>query len=188
LKTFLRYKECVAALFNDCVGRLRVFHEGGISTPLIVHWPSGVKARGQLRQTPGHMIDIVPTILDILDIEKPARWEGEMIPPAPGKSLVPALAQDITVDRDFLWWLHGGNRAIRVGDWKLVAAKGDRWELYDLRADRAEANNLAKQQPDKVRQLEALWNGQLKEASSLATKTAPSQAPKKPAGNTKAPR
>ena len=98
-------------------------HEGGISTPLVVHWPAGIRARGALRQTPAHVIDIVPTILEIARIEKPAEWDGEAIPPAPGRSLVPALHEDATIDRDLLWWLHEGNRAIRVGDWKLVAAR-----------------------------------------------------------------
>jgi arylsulfatase len=148
-------------------------HEGGISTPLIVHWPAGIGARGELRETPGHMIDIVPTILDVLDIEKPAEWEGERIPEAPGRSLVPAFAKDVTIERDSLWWLHEGNRALRVGDWKLVAAKGDPWELYDLRTDRAEAHNLATANPEKAKELESLWNQQLEAMSELATKTAP---------------
>jgi arylsulfatase len=154
-------------------------HEGGISTPLVVHWPAGIQARGELRHTPAHMIDIVPTILDIVGIEKATEWEGEPIPPAPGRSLVPAFHQDVTVDRDFLWWLHEGNRAIRVGDWKLVAAKDDPWELYDLRDDRAESHDLAREQPEKAKQLEALWNGQLEATSRLAAKTAPQPSQKK---------
>ena len=66
-------------------------HEGGISTPLVVHWPAGIQARGELRHTPAHVIDIVPTILDIVGIEKPTQWDGEPIPPAPGRSLVAAF-------------------------------------------------------------------------------------------------
>jgi arylsulfatase len=146
-------------------------HEGGISTPLIVHWPAGIAARGQLRKTPAHVIDIVPTILDIAGIDKPQTWNGQAIPPAPGKSLAPAFDQDIVIERDCLWWLHEGNRAVRVGDWKLVAAKGDPWELYDLRSDRAESNNLASAMPDKARQLAAIWDQQLEEMSELAAKT-----------------
>ena len=119
-----------------------------------------------LRQTPAHVIDFVPTILDVLGIQKPKQWNGEMIPTAPGRSLVPALAEDVTVDRDFLWWLHEGNRAIRVGDWKLVAAKGDPWELYDLRSDRAESHNVV--QPQRAKELEAVWNRQLQQMSRLA--------------------
>ena len=125
------------------------------------------------------MIDIVPTILDIVGIEKPTEWDGEPIPPAPGRSLVPAFHQDVTVDRDFLWWLHEGNRAIRVGDWKLVAAKDDPWELYDLRNDRAESHNLAQERPEKAKELEALWNRQLEAMSRLAAKTAPPPSQKK---------
>jgi arylsulfatase len=148
-------------------------HEGGIATPLVVHWPAGIQARGELRHTPAHVIDFVPTILDILGMEKPTEWDGEPIPPAPGRSLVPAFHRDVTVHRDLLWWLHEGNRAIRVGHWKLVAAKDDPWELYDLRTDRAESHNLAREQPEKARELEALWNRQLEDMRRLAAKTAP---------------
>lgn len=151
-------------------------HEGGIATPLVVHWPAGIQARGELRQTPGHMIDIVPTILDVAGIEKPTEWEGEPIPEAPGHSLTPAFADDITVERDSLWWLHEGNRAIRVGDWKLVAARGEPWALYDMGQDRAESKNLIEEHPDKARELEALWNRQLKETTSLVKKTVPQRA------------
>jgi arylsulfatase A-like enzyme len=129
-------------------------HEGGISTPLIAHWPKGITAKNELRTTPAHMIDIVPTILEIAGIEKPKEWKGEPIPEAPGRSLAPAFAKDETISRDSLWWLHEGNRAVRVGDWKLVAAEGDPWELYDLKTDRAEQHNLAARCPKKPRN----WN------------------------------
>ena len=118
----------------------------------------GLKARGQLRHTPAHVIDIVPTILDILGIEKPSTWAGLTLPPAPGHSLVPAFERDVVIQRDSLWWLHDGHRAIRVRDWKLVAAKGDPWELYDLSTDRAESNNLVQKHPEKAKELETLWN------------------------------
>ncbi len=147
-------------------------HEGGISTPLVVHWPARIRARGELRQTPGHVIDIVPTILDVAGIEKPAQWEGEMIPPAPGRSLLPAFDKDVVIERDFLWWLHEGNRAIRVGNWKLVAARDDPWELYDLRTDRAESQNLAAALPEKAAELQAVWDHQFEVISDLAAKTA----------------
>jgi arylsulfatase len=135
-------------------------HEGGISTPFIAHWPAGITARGELRHTPAHVIDFVPTVLDLLHLDTPTQWHGEPIPPFPGKSLVPALADDVTIPRELLWWLHDNHRAIRVGDWKLVAAANDPWELYDLKTDRAEQHNLAATHPDKVRELADLWQQQ----------------------------
>ncbi len=150
-------------------------HEGGISTPLIAHWPKGIPARGELRHTPAHVIDFVPTVLDITGIQKPAAWSAEPIPPAPGKSLVPAFAKDVTIPRECLWWLHEDNRAIRSGDWKLVAAKDQPWELYDLSKDRAEQNNLATQMPEKAKELESAWQRQADDFSELVRKTLDSQ-------------
>ncbi len=143
-------------------------HEGGISTPFIVHWPARIKDRGRLRHTPAHFIDFVPTVLEMAGIEKPREWNGKNIPPAPGRSLLPAFANDVTIPRDFLWWLHEGHRAILAGDWKLVAANDEPWELYDMRTDRAEQHDLAKSMPDKVRELEQLWQRQTDAFARLA--------------------
>jgi arylsulfatase len=146
-------------------------HEGGISTPLIASWPAGIAAHGELRHTPGHVIDIVPTILELAGTQKPSDWKGQPMPPAPGKSLVAALKSDVTIERPSLWWLHEENKAIRVGDFKLVAAKGDAWELYDLKTDRAEQNNLAAKMPEKVKELADLWQKQTDETTTLAKLT-----------------
>ena len=132
-------------------------HEGGISTPLIVHWPEGIGAGGELRHNPGHVIDLVPTILDAAGGERLAEWNGTPVPTAPGHSLVPAFRNDGSVTREDLWWSHEGNRAIRVGNWKLVAAEGDAWELFDLASDRTETRDLADKHPARVRELEAAW-------------------------------
>jgi arylsulfatase A-like enzyme len=132
-------------------------HEGGISSPLIVHWPQGISALGELRHTPCHVIDILPTIFDLLGIEQPSYWQDESVPDLPGKSLLPALASDEIISRDFIWWLHEGNRAIRVGDWKLVAPSNQPWELYDLSVDRAEQNDLSTTMPERVVELSMLW-------------------------------
>lgn len=145
-------------------------HEGGIATPLIMSWPKGLPARGELRTTPGHLIDLVPTLLELAGAAFPPT-EGDPAPPLPGKSLVPLFKQDRELGRDFLWWLHEGNRAVRVGNWKLVASKDDPWELYDLSVDRIESRNLAGEHPERVRQLESLWNAQLSSFSELARKT-----------------
>jgi arylsulfatase len=132
-------------------------HEGGISTPLIVRWPNQIKNPGELRKTPGHVIDFVPTVLDILDITPDPLPTALNAPPLPGKSLFPAFHTDVVIQRDYLWWLHEGHRAIRVGDWKLVADNNQPWELYDLSQDRAEQRNLAATNPELVQELEQLW-------------------------------
>jgi len=144
-------------------------HEGGIATPLIAHWPGGIQARGELRRNPGHVIDIVSTILEVAGAQRIAERDGKAVPSPPGASLVPAFATDGNVSHDALWWLHEGNRAIRIGDWKLVAAKGDPWELYDLASDRNETENLAQQHPERVRDLEREWTLRLDEFRRLAT-------------------
>jgi arylsulfatase len=133
-------------------------HEGGIATPLIVHWPRKIAARGEIRQTAGHVIDLVPTILEATGTSRATTWHGAAAPPPPGLSLVPSFDRDGTMPSRELWWMHEGNRAIRRGDWKLVAAGDQDWELYDLAHDRTETRNLAQAQPEKVRELSALWN------------------------------
>jgi arylsulfatase A-like enzyme len=134
-------------------------HEGGISSPLIVHWPAGIAARGELRHDPCHFIDLLPTVLSLAGGSGfPPQWNGQAAPPLPGTSLTPAFVTDGAIAHEFLYFHHLTNRAIRVGDWKLVA-KGDNgpWELYDIRTDRCELKNLAGQHPDKVAQMSRLW-------------------------------
>lgn len=154
-------------------------HEGGITTPFIAHWPKGISARGELRENVGHVIDVVPTVLEIAGTPKPDKWEDEEIPTAPGRSLVTAFAKDGAVTRDYLWWLHEDNRAVRVGDWKLVAAAGRPWELYNLKEDRTESNNLAESNPEKRKELEWEYTQHLAEFIALASKTAPKEPPAK---------
>ena len=127
-------------------------HEGGISTPLIAHWPAGIAARGELRREPGHLIDVMATCVELADASYPSA-----APPLEGKSLVPVFAGK-QLQRDALYWEHEGNRAIRIGNLKLVARHQQPWELYDMQADRTELRNLAASMPEKVRELSARWD------------------------------
>jgi arylsulfatase len=134
-------------------------HEGGISTPLIVHWPKGITAKGELRHTPGHVIDIVPTVLELASAEPEKKWRGLETPPLPGRSLLPAFAKDAPVPRDFLYFHHENNRALRIGDWKLVSKRPNTndYALYDLSHDRSERVNLAEKEPERVATMARRW-------------------------------
>lgn len=147
-----------ATLSNTPLRRYKHFnHEGGISTPLIVHWPQHVKTPGELRQQPGHLVDIMATCVDAGRAKYPAEFHGKPIEPMEGKSLLPAL-ENKPIERDALYWEHEGNAAIRVGDWKLVRlGRNGPWELYNLKTDRTELHDLASAQPDRANQLAAKW-------------------------------
>lgn len=129
-------------------------NEGGIATPLIVNWPKGISDRGKLRHDPCHFVDVLPTLVDVAG-GKPVAPSG---PGLAGRSIAPAFTRDGSVKRDFLYFNHSNNRAIRAGNWKLnaIGASGP-WELYDLGKDRAEQKDLAGAQPDRVRELAAKW-------------------------------
>ena len=139
-------------------------HEGGVATPLVACWPNGIAGRGELRHDVSHCIDFLPTILDVAgiapeDIPLPAG-----APPLPGNSLVPAFERDGAVARSHIYFHHEGNRALRVGDWKLVnessnnrGTTDDPWALYDLSSDRCEMVDLAAEKPEKCREMQDLW-------------------------------
>ncbi len=141
-------------------------HEGGISTPLIAHWPKGIASRGELRHDPGHVIDLVPTLLALAGAQPEESKAG--VPPMPGKSLLPTFTRDGSVTHESLWWEHEGNRAIRLGDWKLVAAKGKPWELFNLSTDRTETNDLSAREPERVRELSDRWQKMHDEFAAIA--------------------
>lgn len=133
-------------------------HEGGISTPFIVHWPAGIQAtRNEWRNQPAHIIDIMPTCLEVAGVAYPSEFQRYSITPVEGMSLVPVFDNKPS-EHKTLFWEHEGNRAVRKGKWKLVSEFPEGWELYDLEADRTELNNLAGEYPDKVKELEKLHN------------------------------
>ncbi len=155
-------------------------HEGGIATPLIVHWPQGIAAHGDLRHAPSHLVDIVPSLLELTGATAPQKWNGESRPALPGRSLVPMLASDAVPQRDPIYFHHMQNRALRDGDWKIAAAGANApWELYDLSTDRSETLDLAKEKPDKLKELVALWEARDREYVKQGATGGPAQKPDK---------
>jgi arylsulfatase len=135
-------------------------HEGGISTPLIVHWPEGIPKNrdGKLERQPGHLIDIMATCADIGGAKYPAEFAGEKIKPMQGVSLQPAFKGKSLKREQPICWEHEANRAIRDGKWKLVAKENQAWELYDMERDRSELHDLSAKNPKKVAELAAKWD------------------------------
>ena len=139
-------------------------HEGGIASPLICHWPAGIRQpAGSVTDAPAHVIDLLATCADLGGAAYPEARGGAPIVPLEGKSLRPVFQTGQREGHDALFWEHQGNRAVRMGRWKLVAMR-DRaaggvqpWELYDLETDRCELNDLAGEMPDRVAAMEAAW-------------------------------
>jgi arylsulfatase A-like enzyme len=134
-------------------------HEGGISTPLIVHWPAGLATgrRGKLERQPGHLVDIMATCVDVAGAKYPTEVAGEKIKPREGVSLAPAFQGKPLKRRRPICWEHEGHRAVRDGKWKLVAKENQPWELYDLEKDRSELHDLSAARPKMVAELAAQW-------------------------------
>ena len=139
-------------------------HEGGVATPLVASWPNGIEARGELRHDVGHCVDFLPTIMDVAGVKSADLQLPEGAPPLPGRSLVPTFEEDGSVERDHLYFHHEGNRALRVGDWKLVneslvnrGTDDDPWALYNLATDRCEMVDLSAEMPEKCRELKERW-------------------------------
>jgi arylsulfatase A-like enzyme len=150
-----------ATLNNTPLRRYKHFtHEGGISTPLIAHWPAGIPSerRGALERQPGHLIDVMATVVDVTGAEYPDEFNAHAIQPMEGVSLAPAFAGQPLARENPIYWEHEGNRAIRRGNWKLVMKLGGPWELYDIEGDRTEQNDLAGEQPELAAELSAEWD------------------------------
>lgn len=172
--TYIGYGQAWATVSNTPFRRYKHWvHEGGIATPLIVHWPAGVASTGRLEQTPGHLIDIMATAVDLAGATYPAdKTPLEGISLAPlfhGKSLPPRK----------IYWEHEGNRAVRDGDWKLVAGFNEPWTLHNLATDRSEEHDLSGQHPDRAAALASAWQAYADRAEVVAwNKVRPRRKPK----------
>lgn len=127
-------------------------HEGGISTPLIAHWPARFTRPGVIH-TPCHVVDILPTLLEAAGAVYPKEFGGEAIQPLDGKSLLPMLQGLAWTREQPLFWEHEGNAAVRLGNFKLVRKFNQPWELYDMETDRTELHDLAGRQTPLVQKL-----------------------------------
>jgi arylsulfatase A-like enzyme len=172
--TYIGYGEAWATVSNTPFRKHKHWvHEGGISTPLIAHWPAGITRKGQLESTPGHLIDLMATAVDLSKTTYPAN-----VKPMEGRSLAP-LFQGGQIEREALFWEHEGNRAVRVGDWKLVSEHNKPWELYHIAQDRSEQHDLSQQDPERVKQMTALYDAYAARANVEPwEKVTPKQQPK----------
>jgi len=150
-----------ATLCNTPFRRYKHFtHEGGISTPLIAHWPVGIPAdrNGSLEKQPGHLVDIMSTCVDLAGAKYPTEYKGNHIEAMEGVSLRPAFSGQPLGRTQPIFWEHEGNKAVREGQWKLVMRAKEPWQLYDLEADRTEQHDLSKENSQIASRLEAAWN------------------------------
>jgi arylsulfatase len=158
--TFIAYGRNWANVSNTPFREYKHYvHEGGISTPLIAHWPAGIKRRGELERTPGHLIDLMPTLVSAAGATFPKEFNGRAALAPQGVDLTPAFRGEAVKRAEPIFFEHEGNRAVRDGRWKLVAkgVKGE-WELYDIEADRTEMHDLAKDQPERAKRMAAAWD------------------------------
>ena len=133
-------------------------HEGGISSPLIVHWPAGLKTDpGAITRQPAHLIDFMATFLELTGANYPTQLGRRLIDPLQGKSLLPIFHAQQRQPHETLYFHFGTDRALRQGPWKLVSAKLGKWELYNLDLDRTELNDLSQKEPQRVDSMAAEW-------------------------------
>jgi len=148
---------------------------------LIAYWPKVIKDGGKITHQVGHIMDIMPTCLEITGAKYPSNYNGQMVLPLEGKSLLPIFQGKQRQGHEVLYWQFGSSCAIRKGKWKLVCAHTNpragidyfnenddkelrknnsarQWELYDMQSDRTETNNLAEKYPEIVKQMVQIWD------------------------------
>ena len=132
-------------------------HEGGIHTPMIAHWPKGIVERGRIVKSTAHLIDVMPTILDVTATTLPETIGKKSRIELDGHSLLPALKAKPQPEHETLYFFHAKGKAIREGDWKLVQPAKGEWELYNLKTDPNELHDRAAEMPAKAKTLRRKW-------------------------------
>lgn len=140
-------------------------HEGGIGTPFIVHWPGVVPddKKGEMVHEYGFLPDLMATFVDVAKTSYPEEYNGNKIIPTSGKSLVPLFkGENRPVHTEPIFWEHEGNKAVRMGKYKLVSKWDNKreteWELYDMERDRSEMHDLAAREPEKVSEMATMYD------------------------------
>jgi arylsulfatase A-like enzyme len=168
--TYLAYLKPWANLSNTPFTKYKNFvHEGGVATPLIVHWPAGIKNKGEIRKQVGHEIDIMPTLLDVAKAHYPKNYNGDSITATAGVSLVSTFSNKPLAERE-IYWEHQANRAMRMGKWKIISPAVMNgpygkwktytslpWQLYDMENDRSETKDLSAKYPELVKKMVGMW-------------------------------
>lgn len=158
-------------------------HEGGIATPFIACWPDVIQNTGSVSRQLGHVTDIMATLVDVAGAKFPAAFNGHPTQALEGQSLLPVFAGKERPHPVPIFWEHEGNRAVRLGEWKLVARHGAAWELYNVAADRTEQKNLAASQPEKVKSMSDLYDAWAKRCNVVPPEQLPPVRPLVPASN-----
>ena len=170
-----------SAWANLCNTPFRLYkhftHEGGILTPFIVHWPKGVQNPDRWVRDPAHVMDLMPTLVEISGATYPSERNRVPITPIEGVSLAATFRSTDPLPERAICIQHQGAYAIRKGQWKLVMGKRfpqpAEWELYDIKADPIEMNDLAAKHPDLVASLSSEWFAWAKRTGTLKPKPRP---------------
>jgi arylsulfatase A-like enzyme len=176
-ETFMSYGPLWANVSNTPFRSFKHFvYEGGIAAPFIARWPGRIGRAGQLDGHVGHVIDVLPTCLDAAGVAYPRTFGDRSILPAEGRTLLPILEKGTDQPDRALFWEHEGNRAVRTGDWKLVASNRQPWQLFNLREDRTEQHDLAGGQADRVREMSGMYDQWVKRCGVMPWPVRPNPA------------
>lgn len=153
-------------------------YEGGTATPFIVHWPAGIQSnKNGIHTGLAHVIDVLPTCLELSGAKFPESIHGEKALKPVGKSLMPLINGEKSEVHDTLYWEHQGGRAIRIANWKMSALVRQSWELFKINNDHTEMDDLSSQYPEIVAELNDAWlrwaaanNVKIREASNIPVK------------------